>query len=151
MSPICARRRAPRLPDVVFDYLDGAAEKETTLRDNIDCFDEVMFRPRLAVKMPRWIWHPRAGGGSSPCRMLLAPIGYSRLMHPRGERAAAAGAARAGTGYILSTISGHSLENVRAENEKVLFPALSHGRAGSFGTHHRAGAGSRLQGAVPHH
>ena len=27
-----------RLPDVVFDYLDGAAEKEVTLRDNVDCF-----------------------------------------------------------------------------------------------------------------
>ena len=45
---------------------------------------------------------------------LLAPVGYSRLMHPEGEVAAARAAGEAGTGYILSTISGHKLEDVKA-------------------------------------
>jgi isopentenyl diphosphate isomerase/L-lactate dehydrogenase-like FMN-dependent dehydrogenase len=45
---------------------------------------------------------------------LLAPVGYSRLMHPEGEVAAARAAGAAGTGYILSTISGHKLEDVKA-------------------------------------
>src|SRR5437879_6682015 len=45
---------------------------------------------------------------------MLAPVGYSRLMHPGGEVAAATAAGQAGTGYILSTISGHKLENVKA-------------------------------------
>src|ERR1019366_1217360 len=45
---------------------------------------------------------------------ILAPIGYSRMMHPGGECAAARGAGAAGTAYILSTISGHKLEDVRA-------------------------------------
>jgi len=45
---------------------------------------------------------------------MLAPVGYSRLMHPGGEVAAAAAAGTAGTGYTLSTISGHKLEKVRA-------------------------------------
>jgi isopentenyl diphosphate isomerase/L-lactate dehydrogenase-like FMN-dependent dehydrogenase len=45
---------------------------------------------------------------------MLAPVGYSRLMHPGGEVAAARAAGEAGTGYILSTISGHKLENVKA-------------------------------------
>ena len=44
----------------------------------------------------------------------LAPVGYSRLMHPGGEVVAAAAAGAAATGYTLSTISGHKLENVRA-------------------------------------
>jgi isopentenyl diphosphate isomerase/L-lactate dehydrogenase-like FMN-dependent dehydrogenase len=44
---------------------------------------------------------------------LLAPVGYSRLMHPTGEIAAARAAGAAGTGYILSTISGHALEKVK--------------------------------------
>ena len=44
----------------------------------------------------------------------LAPVGYSRVMHPGGEIVAAAAAGNAGTGYTLSTISGHKLENVRA-------------------------------------
>jgi hypothetical protein len=42
---------------------------------------------------------------------MLAPVGYSRLMDPGGEVVAAG---EAGTGYILSTISGHKLESVRA-------------------------------------
>ena len=45
---------------------------------------------------------------------MLAPIGYSRLMHPGGEVAAARAAEKAGIGYILSTISGHKMENVKA-------------------------------------
>jgi isopentenyl diphosphate isomerase/L-lactate dehydrogenase-like FMN-dependent dehydrogenase len=45
---------------------------------------------------------------------MLAPVGYSRLMHPEGEVAAARAAGQAGTGYILSTISGHKLEDVKA-------------------------------------
>ncbi len=44
----------------------------------------------------------------------LAPVGYSRVMHPGGEVAAAAAAGAAGTGYTLSTISGHKMEDVRA-------------------------------------
>jgi L-lactate dehydrogenase (cytochrome) len=45
---------------------------------------------------------------------ILAPVGFSRLLHPGGEVAAAAAAGAAGTAYTLSTISGHKLENVRA-------------------------------------
>ncbi len=45
---------------------------------------------------------------------LLAPVGYSRLMHPEGELAAARAAGDSGTAYILSTISGHKLEDVKA-------------------------------------
>jgi L-lactate dehydrogenase (cytochrome) len=45
---------------------------------------------------------------------MLAPVGYSRLMHPEGEVAASAAAGRAGTAYVLSTISGHPLESVKA-------------------------------------
>ena len=45
---------------------------------------------------------------------MLAPVGYSRLMHPEGEVAAASVAGEFGTGYILSTISGHRLEDVKA-------------------------------------
>jgi L-lactate dehydrogenase (cytochrome) len=55
---------------------------------------------------------------------LLAPVGYSRLMHPEGEVAAAREAGRAGTGYILSTISGHKLENVKAASQGPVFYQL---------------------------
>ena len=41
-----------RLPRMVFDYLDGGAEAEITLRDNSKAFEEVTFRPRGAVSVP---------------------------------------------------------------------------------------------------
>ncbi|MGA7217854.1 MAG: alpha-hydroxy acid oxidase, partial [Candidatus Sulfotelmatobacter sp.] len=56
--------------------------------------------------------------------IILAPVGYSRLMHPGGEVSAARAAGRAGTAYILSTISGHRLENVRAGSTGPVFYQL---------------------------
>src|SRR4029079_16085238 len=41
-----ARRRVPAL---VFDYIDGGADAEITLRENCRIFDDVTFRPRNAV------------------------------------------------------------------------------------------------------
>jgi len=109
-----------RLPNAAFDYLDGAAEGEVTARDNIAAFSEVIFRPRQAV-MTNPDLSIRILGQDLAVPFLLSPIGYSRMLHPRGELAGAGGARRAGTGYILSTISGHPLEKVREQNDKVFF------------------------------
>jgi isopentenyl diphosphate isomerase/L-lactate dehydrogenase-like FMN-dependent dehydrogenase len=106
-----ARRRLPR---VIFDYVDGGAEGEVTLRENCRVFDDVTFRPRQAVAVPNCELSTRVLGLDLSFPAILAPVGYSRLMHPAGELAAAAAAGSAGTAYTLSTISGHKLENVRA-------------------------------------
>jgi L-lactate dehydrogenase (cytochrome) len=103
-----------RLPRVVFDYVDGGADAELTLRENCRVFDDVTFRPRQAVTSSECDLRTRVLGQDISFPAVLAPVGYSRLMHPRGELAAAAAASAAGTGFTLSTISGHKLENVRA-------------------------------------
>ncbi|MGA2857039.1 MAG: alpha-hydroxy acid oxidase [Candidatus Sulfotelmatobacter sp.] len=109
-----ARRRVPR---AVFDYLDGGAEAESTLRENCRVFGDVLFRPRGAVATADCNLKTRVVGQEISFPAMLAPVGYSRLMHPGGEVAAARAAGEAGTGYILSTISGHKLENVRAATQ----------------------------------
>jgi L-lactate dehydrogenase (cytochrome) len=106
-----ARRRLPR---AVFDYLDGGAEAEVTLRENCRAFEDVTFRPRHAVDVSDCDLRTRVLGFDISFPALLAPVGYSRLMHPDGEAGAARAAGAAGTGYILSTISGHRLEDVKA-------------------------------------
>ncbi len=106
-----ARRRAPK---VVFDYLDGGAEGEITLEENIRALRQITFRPRLAVAFEQCNLGTRVLGNDLALPFLLAPVGYSRMMHPDGEVAAARAAGEAGTGYILSTISGYSLEKVKA-------------------------------------
>jgi L-lactate dehydrogenase (cytochrome) len=116
-----ARRR---LPKVVFDYLDGAAEDEITLRENRRAFDDVTFRPRHAVAFSRYDLSTRVLGCDLALPLMLAPIGYSSVMHPRGEGAAARAAGDAGTGYILSTISGVALEEVKAATPGPVFYQL---------------------------
>jgi L-lactate dehydrogenase (cytochrome) len=103
-----------RVPKVVFDYLDGGADGEVTLRENCRAFESITFRPRQAVAFPQIDLRARVLGTELALPFMLAPVGYSRLMHPGGEVAAARAAGIAGTGYILSTISGHRLENVKA-------------------------------------
>ncbi|HEY4904017.1 MAG TPA: alpha-hydroxy acid oxidase [Candidatus Sulfotelmatobacter sp.] len=120
LRPI-ARRRVPK---AVFDYLDGGAEGEVTLRENCRVFDDITFRPRHAVVVQKCSLGTRVLGFDLSLPFLLAPVGYSRLMHPGGEVAAARAAGRAGTAYILSTISGHKLEDVKAGSSGPVFYQL---------------------------
>jgi len=106
-----ARRR---LPKPVFDYLDGGAEDEITLRGNTRAFQDISFRPRGAIAIKKCDLAVRVLGQELSFPAILAPVGYSRLLHPGGEVVAAKAAGEAGTGYILSTISGHKLEAVKA-------------------------------------
>jgi isopentenyl diphosphate isomerase/L-lactate dehydrogenase-like FMN-dependent dehydrogenase len=103
-----------RLPRVVFDYIDGGAEGEVTLKENCRAFEDLTFRPRQAVAVPQCDLATRVLGLDLALPVLLAPVGYSRLMHPGGEVAAARAAGAAGTAYILSTVSGHRMEDVKA-------------------------------------
>jgi L-lactate dehydrogenase (cytochrome) len=116
-----ARRR---IPQSVFDYLDGGAEGEVTLRENCRIFNDVTFRPRHAVALADCSLCTTVLGFKLSLPFLLAPVGYSRLMHPGGEVVAARAAGRAGTGYILSTISGHKLEDVKAGSSGPVFYQL---------------------------
>lgn len=103
-----------RLPRAVFDYLDGGAEREASLRGNVHAFESLTFRPRNAMAVPHCDLRVKVLGADLAFPAILAPIGYTRLMHPAGECAASRGASEAGTAYILSTISGYKLEDVRA-------------------------------------
>ncbi|MGA7402534.1 MAG: alpha-hydroxy acid oxidase [Candidatus Sulfotelmatobacter sp.] len=113
-----------RIPKPVFDYLDGGAEGEVTLRENCRIFNDVTFRPRHAVAVAQCNLCTRVLGFDLSLPFLLAPVGYSRLMHPGGEVVAARAAGRAGTAYILSTISGHKLEDVKAGSAGPVFYQL---------------------------
>ncbi len=113
-----------RVPSAVFDYLDGGAEGEVTLRENCRVYEDITFRPRHAVAFDECPLGTRVLGFDLALPFLLAPVGYSRLMHPVGEVGAARAAGNAGTGYILSTISGHKLENVKSASTGPVFYQL---------------------------
>ncbi len=106
-----AKRRCPK---AVFDYLDGGADAELSLAENCRAYQDFLFRPRGAVAYPECDLRTTVLGHEISFPGILAPVGYSRMMHPGGEVVASRAAGNADTGYILSTISGHKLENVRA-------------------------------------
>ena len=113
-----------RVPASVFDYLDGGAEGEVTLRESTRVYEDITFRPRHAVAFDHCSLRTRVLGFDLALPFLLAPVGYSRLMHPVGEVGAARAAGNAGTAYILSTISGHKLEDVKAASTGPVFYQL---------------------------
>jgi isopentenyl diphosphate isomerase/L-lactate dehydrogenase-like FMN-dependent dehydrogenase len=108
-----ARRALPR---VVFDYVDGAAEAEHTMRANVDAFEEVGFVARMAV--PGLTIAPSLSttvlGHEVALPVLLAPVGFTRAMSPGGDVAGARAATAKGTLFTLSSMSGHTMEEVVA-------------------------------------
>lgn len=113
-----------RLPRSVFDYIDGGAEAEVTLRENCRAFEEVIFRPRNAVANVPVDLRTTVLGASLELPFILAPVGSTRMFYPRGEEASARAAAAAGTAYTLSTLSGTRLEEVRAASNGPLWYQL---------------------------
>ena len=112
------RRAAKRrLPRVVFDYIDGGAEAELTLRANCRAFEAVTLRPRCAVATPACDLRTTVLGTPLSMPLILAPVGSSRLIYPRGEEVAARAAGAAGIAYALSTLSGCRLEDVAAASK----------------------------------
>ena len=108
------RRMADRrLPRMVFDYIDGGADREWTLKENTRAFTDVMFRPRSAVATKSCDLSTTVLGVGIDVPFILAPVGSSRMFYPRGEEAAAAAAGEAGTIYTLSTLSGCKMEDVK--------------------------------------
>src|SRR5581483_10377862 len=86
------RRARRRLPRAVFDFIDGGAEDESTLRRNHAAFNRLTFRPRV-----------------------LAPTGLCGMAAPRGEVLAARAATRTGTIFTLSSMSAVTIEDVMRE------------------------------------
>jgi 4-hydroxymandelate oxidase len=102
-------------PDV-YHYYAGGSGREATLRANEKAWRRVQLRPRIlrdvsavdtSADVPGWIGHLRTP-------LAVAPTAFQRLAHPDGEVAAAAGAARAGALYVLSTRSTRKIEDVAA-------------------------------------
>ena len=116
-----ARRRLPR---VVFDYIDGGADGEVTLHENCRAFEALTFRPRQCVAVPTVDLTTTVLRHKLSLPFLLAPVGSSRMFYARGEEVAAHEAGKAGTAYILSTLSGCRMEDVRRATDGPAFYQL---------------------------
>ena len=107
-----ARRRLPR---PVFDFLDGGAETEATLRRNLAAWDDYPLVPDYLADVTSIDTTTELFGQKLAWPVICSPTGASRLFHQDGELAVARAAAATDTLYCLSTMSTISLEAVAAE------------------------------------
>jgi L-lactate dehydrogenase (cytochrome) len=102
-----ARRRAPR---AVFDYTDGGAADEVSLRRSREAFGRVELRPSVLRDVSTVDTGTTLLGLPSALPLAFAPTGFTRMMHAAGEPAVARAAGRAGLPYALSTMGTTSVE-----------------------------------------
>lgn len=106
-----ARRRAPR---AVFDYVDGGAEREISLRRDRRAYRDVVFRPNVLRDVSQVDTSRTILGTRAAAPIVLAPTGFTRMMHTAGEPAIARAAAAHGLPYALSTMGTTSPEDLAA-------------------------------------
>ena len=76
-----------RLPGGVFDYFDGAAEDEITVKRNTAAFREIGFEPRVLVDISTISTETTLFGKTLPMPFILSPTGFTRIADPEGELA----------------------------------------------------------------
>jgi L-lactate dehydrogenase (cytochrome) len=107
------------IPRPVFDYVDGGADEEVSLAANVRAFRRWRFQPRAMAAVTGVDTSAQVLDRKLPLPLVLAPTGYTRMMHPAGEIGAARSAQRHGLPYTLSTMATTSIEDVA---EEALFP-----------------------------
>ena len=103
-----------RLPHFLFEYIDGGAFSETTLRNNQLDFQQLALRQRVLRDISRVSTQTRLFGQTLAMPLGLAPVGIAGLNARRGEVQAAQAAEEAGVPFCLSTVSACSIDEVRA-------------------------------------
>ena len=101
-----------RTPTAAFDYTDGSAEAEISLRRARQAFRDVQFNPAILhdVATVDTGWDVLGKRVEQPFG--IAPTGFTRMMQTEGEKAGAAAAAAAGIPFSLSTMGTASVEDV---------------------------------------
>ncbi len=106
-----------RLPGGVFDYIDGGAEDELSLRRNVSGYGRIEFKPRVLRDVSKIETGTTLLGRPIAMPLVLAPTGFTRIADPQGELAVARAAARAGIPYGLSTMGTRTIEEVAAVSD----------------------------------
>jgi L-lactate dehydrogenase (cytochrome) len=107
---ILAKRR---LPKYLFEYIDGGAFSETTLRNNTSDLQQIALRQRVLRDISSVSTECNLFGKSYKLPVILAPVGIAGLNARRGEVLAAQAAEEKGVPFCLSTVSACSIEEVR--------------------------------------
>ena len=103
-----------KLPEPLFNYIDGGADDESNVLGNIRAFDAASLVPEYLIDVAKIDLSTKVLGREISMPLFLAPTGMTRLFHHDGETAVSKAAAEAGTYYSLSTVGSTSIEDVAA-------------------------------------
>lgn len=109
---LMAKRFTPR---AVFDYTDGAAGNDSSLRAARQAFERLEFIPRVLRDVREINTQADFLGTSSTIPVALGPTGFTRMMHYQGELAVAQAARSRGVPYALSTLGTTSVEDLKSQ------------------------------------
>lgn len=104
------RHRAKVLPRSLFEFADGGAADELTVRENRAAFDRIWLRPRALAEVSAVDLATSVFGKRISMPVMLAPCGAAHRFHSRGELAAATAAGRAGTVFVVHNASTYPVE-----------------------------------------
>jgi L-lactate dehydrogenase (cytochrome) len=107
-----------RIPRAIFDYADGGAYEEQTLRRNSADLDAITFRQRVMVDVSKISLATSFLGQPVSMPLAIGPTGLAGLFHADGEILGARAAAACGIPFCLSTMSICSIEDVRAATKQ---------------------------------
>jgi L-lactate dehydrogenase (cytochrome) len=102
-----------RLPGPIFDYIDGAADDETTYRRNTSAFETCDLIPNILRGVETVDMSVVVMGQRLAMPVYCSPTALQRLFHYQGERAVAAAAGKYGTMFGVSSLGTVSLEEAR--------------------------------------
>jgi len=108
-----AKRRTPK---AAFDYTEGAAEAEISLKRARQAFEDIEFTPSILRDVSTVDMSSEVLGGRVALPFGIAPTGFTRMMQTEGEIAGAGAAAAAGIPFSLSTMGTTAIEDVKAAN-----------------------------------
>jgi L-lactate dehydrogenase (cytochrome) len=106
-----------RLPGPIFDYIDGGADDEVTLRRNTTSFDDCDLVPSVLRGVATVDMSVTIMGQKLALPVYCSPTALQRLFHHQGERAVAAAAAKYGTMFGVSSLGTVSLEELRKAHD----------------------------------
>ncbi len=101
-----------RLPRPIFDYIDGGADDEVSLRRNVSAFADYELVPDVLNDVSTIRTETKIFGQASRWPLILSPTGLTRMFHGDAELAVARAAARHGLLYSLSTMGTTRLEDL---------------------------------------
>ncbi|PSS18126.1 Peroxisomal (S)-2-hydroxy-acid oxidase [Actinidia chinensis var. chinensis] len=109
------------LPKMYFDFINGGAEDQHTLRENVAAFRSITMRPRILVDVSRIDMSTTILGYHTSSPIMIGPTSMHKFAHPEGEIATARAAAACNTIMVLSCSSACSVEEVASSCNALRF------------------------------